>query len=99
VGASLPAVEAVRRRRCAACSCPSARWTSIRAESAGDRGETRAGVPVAEVAAGRFEAEQAHLQHASAHLDDITESGRGELGELLRPFYLEYLKRHDAQAC
>ena len=34
----------------------------------------------------------------SAHVDDVTESGRGEVAELLRPFYLDYLKRHDVKA-
>ena len=27
-----------------------------------------------------------------AHLDDLTDSGRGEVAELLRPFYLDYLR-------
>ena len=31
----------------------------------------------------------------SAHLDDLTDSGEGEVAELLRPFYLEYLRKHD----
>jgi hypothetical protein len=55
-------------------------------------------LPVAEAGAGRFEEEQADLQRASAHLDDITESGRGEVADLLRPFYLDYLRRHGVQA-
>jgi hypothetical protein len=29
-----------------------------------------------------------------AHVDDIADSGRGEIAELLRPFYLGYLRRH-----
>ncbi|MEA2180092.1 MAG: hypothetical protein QOG77_3389 [Solirubrobacteraceae bacterium] len=55
-------------------------------------------LPVAEASAGRVEAAQADLQRASAHLDDITDSGRGEVAELLRPFYLDYLTRHGVQA-
>lgn len=31
----------------------------------------------------------------SSHIDDITDSGRGEVAELLRPFYLDYLRSHD----
>jgi hypothetical protein len=30
----------------------------------------------------------------STHVDDATQSGRGEVAELLRPLYLDYLKRH-----
>ena len=28
----------------------------------------------------------------SPPLDDLTDAGRGEVAELLRPFYLEYLR-------
>ena len=34
------------------------------------------------------------MQRMSAHIDDLTDSGRGEVAELLRPFYLEYLRSH-----
>ena len=30
----------------------------------------------------------------SAHLDDVTDAGEGEVAELLRPFYLDYLRKH-----
>ncbi len=33
-----------------------------------------------------------------ARLDDITASGRGEVAEMLRPFYLEYLKERGVNA-
>jgi hypothetical protein len=33
-----------------------------------------------------------------ARLDDITDSGRGEVAELLRPFYLDYLRQHGVKA-
>jgi hypothetical protein len=33
-----------------------------------------------------------------AHVDDLTDSGEGETAELLRPFYLDYLRRHDVTA-
>jgi hypothetical protein len=29
-----------------------------------------------------------------AHVDDLTDSGEGEVADLLRPFYLDYLQRH-----
>jgi hypothetical protein len=55
-------------------------------------------LPTAEAAAGEFEDADADVQRLSAHVDDVTESGKGEVAELLRPFYLEYLRRHDVQA-
>ena len=51
-------------------------------------------LPAAEAAAGEWEESQADLQHMSAHLDDVTQSGKGEVAENLRPFYLEYLREH-----
>jgi hypothetical protein len=51
-------------------------------------------LPAAEAAAGEWEDAQADVQRLGAHLDDLTDSGRGEVAELLRPFYIEYLKRH-----
>jgi hypothetical protein len=33
-----------------------------------------------------------------AHVDGITDSGRGEIAELLRPFYLDYLRRRADEA-
>jgi hypothetical protein len=61
-------------------------------------------LPVAEAGAGELrEAEadvaaEADIATIAAHLDDITDSGRGEVAELLRPFYLEYLKQHGVKA-
>jgi hypothetical protein len=55
-------------------------------------------LPTAEAAAGEFADADADVQHLSAHVDDVTESGKGEVAELLRPFYLEYLRRHHVQA-
>ena len=51
-------------------------------------------LPAAEAAAGRLDEAEADVQRLSAHIDDITDSGRGEVAELLRPFYLEYLRQH-----
>jgi hypothetical protein len=49
-------------------------------------------LPAAEAAAGELDEAEADLQTLLAHVDDITDSGRGEVAELLRPFYLEYLR-------
>ena len=51
-------------------------------------------LPVAEAAAGQFDEAEADVLTLRAHIDDITDSGRGEVAELLRPFYLEYLTSH-----
>ena len=31
------------------------------------------------------------------HIDDITDSGRGEVAEGLRPYYIEYLRKHEVK--
>jgi hypothetical protein len=54
-------------------------------------------LPAAEAAAGELEEAEADVARISAHIDDVTESGRGEVAEQLRPFYLDYLKRHGVQ--
>jgi hypothetical protein len=51
-------------------------------------------LPAAEAAAGELADAQADVQRLSAHLDDVTDSGRGETADLLRPLYLEYLTEH-----
>ena len=51
-------------------------------------------LPAAEAAAGEFEEADADVQSLVSHIDDVTESGRGEVADLLRPFYLEYLHEH-----
>lgn len=51
-------------------------------------------LPAAEAAAGEQEEADADLQSLVAHIDDVTESGKGEVGDLLRPFYLDYLREH-----
>ena len=52
-------------------------------------------LPAAEAAAGEYEEANADIQRLSAHLDDVTDAGKGEVAEQLRPFYLEYLRKHD----
>ena len=54
-------------------------------------------LPAAEAAAGELDEADADIQRMSAHLDDVTDAGKGEVAEVLRPFYLEYLRRHDVK--
>jgi hypothetical protein len=55
-------------------------------------------MPAAEAAAGDTGEMAADIDRMSAHLDDVTESGKGETAEMLRPFYLDYLRRHGVKA-
>ena len=55
-------------------------------------------LPAAEAGAGHFDEAAADVQTLHAHVDDVTDSGRGEVADLLRPFYLEYLRGHGVQA-
>jgi hypothetical protein len=55
-------------------------------------------LPVAEAAVGQVDEAEADVLTLRAHLDDVTDSGRGEVAEMLRPFYLDYLRSHDAGA-
>jgi hypothetical protein len=55
-------------------------------------------LPAAEAGAGELQEAAADLERASAHLDDVTDAGEGETAELLRPFYLEYLREHGVRA-
>jgi len=55
-------------------------------------------LPMAEAAAGQTAEAEADVMTLRAHLDDLTDSGRGEVAELLRPFYLEYLRSHGVSA-
>ncbi len=54
-------------------------------------------LPAAEVAAGEPEEAELDIFTLRGHLDDLTDSGRGEIAESLRPFYLDYLHRHEVQ--
>jgi hypothetical protein len=55
-------------------------------------------LPVAEAGAGEFEKSENDIARLSAHVDDVTDSGQGEVAELMRPFYLEYLRKHHVTA-
>ena len=51
-------------------------------------------VPAAEAAIGRREEAQDDVMGLLARVDDIADSGKGELADALRPLYLDYLERH-----
>jgi hypothetical protein len=55
-------------------------------------------LPAAEAGAGKLDEAEADVQRISAHLDDVTDSGRGEVADLLRPLYLDYLRQHGVEA-
>jgi hypothetical protein len=55
-------------------------------------------LPTAEAAAGEMDEAETDVMRLSAHVDDVTEAGQGEVAELLRPFYLDYLRRHGVKA-
>jgi hypothetical protein len=52
-------------------------------------------LPAAEAAAGELDEADADIQRMSAHIDDVTDAGKGEVAEQLRPFYLDYLRKHN----
>jgi len=55
-------------------------------------------LPAAEAAAGEWEDAENDIQRMSGHLDDVTDAGRGEVADNLRPFYIEYLRDHGVTA-
>ena len=55
-------------------------------------------LPVAESAAGNYEKSDDDMLRISAHFDDVTDSGEGEVADLMRPYYIEYLRDHGVTA-
>jgi hypothetical protein len=55
-------------------------------------------MPAAEAAAGNLGEAENDVFHLSAHVDDLTDSGEGDTADMLRPFYLEYLRKHGVTA-
>ena len=51
-------------------------------------------LPAAEAAAGKFDDVHDDVQSLYGRLDDIRESGEGDVAEALRPLYIEYLVDH-----
>jgi hypothetical protein len=55
-------------------------------------------LPLAEAAEGESDEADVDLEFSLAHIDDVTDSGEGEVANDLRPFYLEYLREHGVTA-
>jgi hypothetical protein len=55
-------------------------------------------LPAAEAAAGELDEAEEDVLRLSAHVDDVTDAGKGNVAEMLRPFYLDYLRRHGVKA-
>jgi hypothetical protein len=55
-------------------------------------------LPVAEAATGELDEAEADVMRLSAHVDDLTDAGRDPIADMLRPFYIEYLRRHGVRA-
>ena len=55
-------------------------------------------LPAAEAAAGELDEAEADVMRLSAHIDDLTDAGREPIADMLRPFYIEYLRRHGVTA-
>jgi hypothetical protein len=51
-------------------------------------------LPAAEAAAGELEEAETDIMRLSAHVDDVTEAGKGEVADMMRPFYIDYLRKH-----
>ncbi|GAA3441727.1 hypothetical protein [Planomonospora venezuelensis] len=51
-------------------------------------------IPAAEAASGNSDEAANDLSRVSALLSDAMAAGAGELGEALRPFYVDYLSKH-----
>ncbi|SDK17765.1 hypothetical protein [Nonomuraea jiangxiensis] len=51
-------------------------------------------IPAAEAASGHETETANDLSRVSALLSDAIAAGEGELGEALRPIYIEYLRKH-----
>ena len=55
-------------------------------------------LPAAEAAVGKMDEAETNILKLSAHVDDVAESGKGDVGEAMRPFYLDYLRDHGVTA-
>jgi hypothetical protein len=51
-------------------------------------------IPAAEAAVGELEEAEADVRSGMARLNDLRDAGEGELGEVLRPLYIDYLAKH-----
>ncbi|WP_067703320.1 hypothetical protein [Nocardia jejuensis] len=51
-------------------------------------------IPAASAAAGDLGESEADIKYVLPMLDDYVHAGEGEIGEILRPLYLDYLAKH-----
>ena len=51
-------------------------------------------LPAAEAAAGDLDEADDDVHSLFGHLDDLKRSGQGEVADLLRPLYVDYLLKH-----
>jgi hypothetical protein len=51
-------------------------------------------IPAAEAAASHADQAAADISHLSAILNELVHSGGGEVADVLRPMYIEYLRGH-----
>ncbi|MFF2556018.1 hypothetical protein ACFVUS_33755 [Nocardia sp. NPDC058058] len=50
-------------------------------------------IPAAEAAAGDLGESEADIKYVLPMLDDYVHAGEGEIGEVLRPMYIDYLSK------
>jgi hypothetical protein len=55
-------------------------------------------LPAAEASVGKLGEAEDDVDRLSAHVNDLTDAGRGPTADALRPFYLDYLRRHGVRA-
>lgn len=55
-------------------------------------------LPAAEASVGELGEAEDDVDHLSAHVDDLKNSGTGATADALRPFYIDYLRRHGVRA-
>jgi hypothetical protein len=51
-------------------------------------------LPAAEAATGHLDEAEADVQSLIARLDDLRDSGQGDIADALRPLFIEYLAEH-----
>jgi hypothetical protein len=51
-------------------------------------------LPAAEASVGELDEARTDVQSLYGHLDDIKDSGEGEVADALRPLYIDYLEKH-----
>lgn len=52
-------------------------------------------IPAAEASVGNLDESEAGIKYVLPMLDDYAHAGDGEIADILRPLYIEYLAKHD----